>query len=203
MDARVLHFPGLLVNARVFLNGRLAGEVNPFNPFVDLSDLSQPRENAMIAVVMEQDFRRPTGQVLLYQGEPLRKWELTGWGESDLAELANRYNHTGTAANFPVDFAGGEMAWLHIDLPLSVDWSRGWELQLAGHGLKVSAWIGKHLVGRIWLPSEMRPRMTGGADDRMVLPASWLEEADGQLHLLLESVSSSGKLSCLKFVISI
>lgn len=48
---------------------------------------------------------------------------------------------------------------------------------------------------------KMRPHMAGGADDRMVLPADWLREAGGKLHLLLESVSPIGELSCLKFIL--
>jgi beta-galactosidase len=201
MDVCVLHFPGLQVNAQVFLNGQSAGVVNPFNPFVDLSDLSQPGETAVIAVAVEQDFRRSAGQVLLYQGESLQEWELAGWDESGLAGLANESALAAKDVNFPVTLAGGEMAWLHVDLPLSVDWDRGWDLQLEGHGLKVSAWIGKRLVGRIWLPSKMRPRMTGGAEDHMVLPVDWLQDANGQLHLLLEGVSSVGELSKLKFIL--
>ena len=97
------------------------------------------------------------------------------------------------------------MAWLHADLPLSADWERGWGLQLAGQGVKVSAWIGKRMVGRLWLPSAMRPRMAAGGDDRMVLPADWLREADGKLHLLLESVGNqpAGALSSLEFILDI
>jgi hypothetical protein len=84
-----------------------------------------------------------------------------------------------------------------------MDWERGWDLQVTGSGLKVSAWIGKQLVGRLWLPSEMRPRMAAGPDDRLYLPASWMREAAGKLHLLLESVSTSpaGELNNLKFIL--
>lgn len=190
LDRRILHFPGLQVNATVFIDGQLVGPVNPFNPFIDLSSLSSEIEIARIAIVLEQPFRRPAGEVLLYQGNPVQGWELAGWGESELADLAET-RATGTeSVKFPISLPQGGMAWLHADLPLAVDWERGWGLQVTGQGVKISAWLGKRLVGRLWLPSGMRPRMTGGLDDRMTLPAAWLREASGKLHLLLESVDN-------------
>jgi len=200
MDACILHFPGLQASAQVFIDEQLAGLVTPFNPYVDLRNLVRPGESARIAVAVEQNFRRPAGQVLLYQGESIGKWDLAGWDEDGLARLAQKKGNAGTAMNFPVKFVRGEMAWLHGELPLSVDWERGFDLQLIGHGVKASVMIGRHLVGRVWLPSEMRPRMTGGADDRVVLPAGWLREAGGKLHLLLESVSPEAELQSVKLV---
>jgi beta-galactosidase len=202
LDHRVLQFPGLQINAKVFIDGQLAGLVNPFNPFIDISSLSPAGETARVAIVVEQPFRRPTGEVRLYQGKSVQAWELAGWGESELADLAENSNPAGEAVHFPVSQARGAMAWLHTNLPLSIDWEHGLGLQLAGQGLKVSAWVGKCLVGRLWLPSETRPRMTGGFDDRMVLPSAWLREAGGQLHLLLESVDNQlvGELRELKLI---
>lgn len=200
MDTRVLSFPDVQVSAKVFLNGQAIGEVNPFNPYVDLSDASQPGETALIAVVVKQEFRRHTGQVFLYQGESLQDWNLTGWNESRLADLAEKKFVDGITTDFPVSLGAGEMAWLHTTLLLIEDWENGWNLQLTGTGIKVSAWIGRRLVGRVWLPSEMRPCMTGGADDRIVLPASWLKEAGGHVHLLLESVNPVGELLDLRLI---
>lgn len=202
LDRRILHFPGLQVNATIFIDGQLVGPVNPFNPFVDISGLSQAGEPARIAVVVEQPFRRPAGEVLLYQGNLVQGWELAGWGESELADLANNSAPEAESVILPLSLPRGGMAWLHADLPLAVDWERGWGLQLAGQGVKVSAWLGKRLVGRLWLPSEMRPRLTGGLDDRLVLPSAWLREAEGKLHLLLESVGNqpAGELGEIRFI---
>lgn len=202
LERRILHFPGLQVNATVFIEGQLAGLVNPFNPFIDVSGLSQAGGTARLALVVEQPFRRPSGEVLLYQGNAVQGWELAGWGESELADLAEPPATGAESVKLPISLPQGGIAWLHADLPLALDWERGWGLQLAGQGLKVSAWLGKRLVGRLWLPSTMRPRMTGGLDDRMTLPFAWLREAGGKLHLLLESVGSqpAGELSELKFI---
>jgi len=202
LDRRILHFPGLQVNATIFIDGQLVGPVNPFNPFVDISGLSQAGEPARIAVVVEQPFRRPAGEMLLYEGNLVQGWELAGWGESELADLANNSAPEAEAVILPLSLPRGGMTWLHADLPLAVNWERGWGLQMAGQGIKVSAWLGKRLVGRLWLPSEMRPRMAGGLDDRLVLPSAWLREAEGKLHLLLESVGNqpAGELSEIRFI---
>jgi hypothetical protein len=128
--------------------------------------------------------------VILYQGISVHGWELAGWGESDLAELTPTSTMNAEVVRLPLSLPHGKMAWLHTDLPLSTDWERGWGLQLVGQGVKISAWLDSRLVGRFWLSSEMRPRMTGGFDDRLVLPSAWLRQADGKLHLLLESMGS-------------
>lgn len=205
LDTRVLHFPGLQVRAEVYLDGRSAGVVNPLNPFLDISHLSREGVPALIAVAVDQHFRRPTGEALLYQGASLSGWELSGWGESGLAGMAEKYKKVSEPIKLPFSLGKGEMAWLYADIPLSADWNRRWGLQLVGQGLKVSAWIGNHLTGRLWLPSLVRPRMTGGADDRMVLPTSWLQEAHGSLHMLLESVDDhrNGELRELKLTLDI
>jgi beta-galactosidase len=187
---RFLHFPGLQVTAQVFVDGQSAGMVNPFNPTIDLSNFSQPGDTVQIAVLIEQAYRQPTGQVILYEGEALNDWHLAGWDEAYLFDLAEKLMSQGSRVHLPLTLQGGEMAWLNVTLPLDVDWERGWDLQFSGQGMKVSALIGKHLVGRIWLPSPMRPSMAGGPDNRIVVPVHWLREASGRIMLLLESVSS-------------
>jgi hypothetical protein len=167
---------------------------------MDISNLSKSGESATIAVAVDQDFRRPAGQVLLYEGRSLQGWEVAGWNDIGLANLAEKYSTTDEIVNFPISLKGGDMAWLYVDLPLSSEWKHGWNLKLAGQGVKVSAWMGRHMIGRIWLPSKMRPRMAGGADDRMVLPSDWLHDTEGKLWLLLESVSQDGQLSNVKFI---
>ncbi len=201
-DIQILHFPGLQVNARVFIAGQLVGVVNPFNPFIDVSSRLRGRKTARLAIVLGQPFRRPSGEVVLYQGNAIQGWELVGWGEAELSALAGSPVPQIESVKFPLTLPRGEMAWLHADLPLEIDWEQGWGLQLAGQGIKLSAWVGSRLVGRIWLPSEMRPLMTGGAYDRLVLPSAWLREAGGKVHLLLESVSNQpfGELNEIRFI---
>jgi len=205
LDTRVLHFPGLQINAEVIIKGQYIGKVNPFNPFVDITSYSKPGESATIAILVNQAFRRNAGQVVLYQGNSIDGWWLKGWDESTLANQAALVGLSGNLANFPVNLMPGEMAWLNADLPISNAWETNWGLKLTGHGIKVTAWLGEHLVGRIWLPSSMRPKMAGGLDDRMVLPAKWLREADGSLHLLLESVNteSPSELQKIEFTMEI
>jgi hypothetical protein len=148
---------------------------------------------------VEQNFRRSAGQVVLYEGKSVQEWEVAGWNDIELPRLAQKYQHMEKAVDFPIRLHGGELAWLHIDLPTSLEWEKAWNLKFVGQGIKVSAWIGRHMIGRVWLPSEMRPHMAGGADDRMILPSAWVHEGDGQLWLLLESVSQEGELSNVNF----
>ncbi len=200
-DTRVLHFPGIQVDAEVFVNGQTAGALNPYTPFVDISALTEPGKSARIAVIVSQTFRRPAGQVMLYQGTAIHGWELAGWNEVRCIELAEKSASDAGEVDFPLRFTGGAMGWLQADLPLTVDWDKGLALQLVGQDLKITAWIGEHMIGRIWLPSTMRPRMAGGMDDRMVLPAHWLREANGKIWLLVESVSPEAELRKLNIIL--
>ncbi len=204
-NTRVLHFPGIQSTSRVFVGGQMVGVVNPLNPFLDVSAASRPGETIQIDIVTDQPFRRSTGEVWLYQGNTLQTWELAAWGESQLASMGGNPDLAGLATKFPISLTRGAMAWLHVDLPLANEWERGWGVRFAGQGIKISAWVGNRLVGRIWLPSEMRPRMAAGLDDRMVLPASWLREAGGKLHLLLESVGDAplGELDDVEFILDV
>jgi beta-galactosidase len=201
LDTRVLHFPGLQVDAQVLLDGQMVGRINPFSPYTDISDISRPGATATIAIIVEQAFRRPAGQVVLYQGMALKNWNVAGWDESRLAAQAKKASLDGKGIQLPITLPAGAMAWLNTRISSSINWGQGWGLQIIGQGLKVSAWIGQRLAGRIWLPSPNRPRMAGGLDDRMVLPESWLQEAGGQIHLLLESISNGdGELSALNLI---
>ncbi|MBK8050395.1 MAG: beta-galactosidase [Anaerolineales bacterium] len=200
MDVCVLHFPGLEAAAQVYVDGQLAGLINPFNPYLDLSGVAQPSARICIAVAVEQDFRRPVGQAVLYPGDAIRDWRVAGWKEDRLVRLAHATWRDGTMVGFPMRFAAGEMRWLCAELPMDVEWESGFNLQYVGQGVKVTAVIGEHLIGRVWLPSAMRPRMTGGADDRMLLPAHWLREAGGRVQFLLESVDSPAELLDIKII---
>jgi beta-galactosidase len=206
MEACILHFEGLEASAQIFVDGRWAGPVNPLNPYVNVSRLVQPGATAILAIALEQDYRRPAGQVVLYQGTSVRDWCMAGWEEEGLARLAQESWDAsseldaggGAAAQPSVQMAGGAMAWLHAELPQAYDWECGFQLQFAGHGVKATVLLGERVVGRVWLPSDMRPRMAGGADDRVVLPATWVREAGGRVHLLLESVSPAGELQSVR-----
>jgi hypothetical protein len=46
MENRILSFPDLQFTAKVFVDGYMIGEVNPFTPFVDLSNCSKPGDSS-------------------------------------------------------------------------------------------------------------------------------------------------------------
>jgi beta-galactosidase len=186
-DTRVLHFPQLQVNARVFLGQSFVGQATPHNPWVDLSQAARAGESVLLAIGVDRQLRLAAGPLLLYQGQSIQEWELAGWGEADFARLAQRPAQSTAAVAWPYILAAGGMAWLRAQLPAAICTTAGLDLVFEGRGLKISAWLGERLVGRVWLPAQGRPRMAGGPDNRVALPAAWLQAAGGQLHLLIES----------------
>jgi len=190
-DRRVLHFPELQLNLGIYIDGIWTGQVTPSNPWLDLSGHTRAGGTAWLAISVDRQLRRSTGQVLLYQGQALGGWQVAGWGEAEFARLADSPAASASAVSLPVKLGAGQMAWLRGQItqgqPGPVD------LVITGREMKVSVWLGARLVGRLWLPAQERPRMAGGPDDRVYLPAAWIKEADGQLRLLLECTAGAGQ----------
>jgi beta-galactosidase len=201
-DTRLLHFPELQVHARVYLNQTLVGEATPHNPWVDLNSAPPPGDTVQLAICVDRQLRLSTGPVMLYQGQTIEQWELAGWGEADLARLTCKQPTESMEINLPYQFTAGKMAWLHTHLPDRVTSTAGLDMVFEGKGLKVSAWLGERLVGRVWLPAQLRPRMAGGPDNRIHLPPDWMKAADGNIHLLIESAGEKhfGELTKIDLV---
>jgi beta-galactosidase len=186
-DTRILHFPELQVNARVYLNQTLVGEATPHNPWVDLSSAAESAETVQLAIFVERQLRLTAGPVVLYLGQRIEPWEIAGWGEVELARLATRLPSGGMRMELPFRLEAGKMVWLHTHIPDHVIATAGLNMIFEGSGLKCSVWLGERLVGRVWLPSQLRPRMAGGPANRVHLPAGWMKAADGNIHLLIEN----------------
>ena len=187
-DSRVLHFPELKVNVRVYVDQELAGEATPFNPWVDLSCITRPGKAVRLAVIVDRQLRLTAGQVILYQGQAISNWQVQGWEEADFAGLLTSSPEVQQPVELPFTRPPGELTWMHGQIPESAVPEAALDMVFSGRNLKLSVWLGERLVGRVWLPSQNRPRMAGGIDNRVYLPASWIAKANGKVHLLIESV---------------
>jgi beta-galactosidase len=192
-DTRLLHFPELQVNLDVYVDRALAGEVTPFNPWLDVSAFTQAGETVLLAVSVERQLRLTPGPVTLYQGNAVGGWQVAGWGEAELSGLLKVQAEASVPAALPFQLAAGGMGWLHGQLPLDQLPGAPLDLIFEGSEMKVTVWVGERLVGRLWLPSQKRPRMAGGPSDRVYLPAAWLKAAEGQIHLLMECTAAQGQ----------
>ncbi|SFJ51422.1 Glycosyl hydrolases family 35 [Paenibacillus sp. UNC496MF] len=207
-DAFTLCFQGIQAIARVFVNGAAAGQVHPFDPYVDISAFVRPGEDNLIAVFLERVLGLPAGDVILYEGNASREWTLSACEEAGLLEHAERLAAGAAAAELPVELAPGGVAWLYGTLPEEAGGvPGGWRARAEGSGLKLTAFLGDTIVGRLWTAggaSSSRPVFSGGDQASFYLPGPWLlEREDGaRLTLLLEAVETGepGRLERLTFV---
>lgn len=194
-----LFFPDIAFRAEVYVDGRLLSHVNPHTPYVDLTPAAHPGQTVDIGIYAEQWYHAPGGTAQLFEGICPTNWWIAASGENELVSAAANARPHAISAEFPFHLDAGQMWWLYGDLPTS---DQCWTIRCDGRNLKISAFFNDRFVGRIWLPTEnVRPKMAGGNENLLYLPAPWFRNHSNALALLLESVHNiaSGELQELSF----
>lgn len=99
--------------------------------------------------------------------EPVRGWDVEPQPDDALLALAATAA-PGERVNLPLDLAPGDEAWFDAEVPAG-----GLSLRFEGRQIRVSAFAGNELLGRVWLDDPARPRFTGGDPTRLWLPSAW------------------------------
>ncbi|WP_219641192.1 beta-galactosidase [Cohnella sp. CFH 77786] len=197
-----VHFKGIQSLARIIVNGRDAGEVNPFDPYVDITSFVVPGERVELVVYLQRLLGLPAGRVLVYEGTEVQGFTVSAAEERELATGAQAAQRDGLAAALPLELAPGGAAWLSGSVRNSRG-GNGWRVKAVGTGLKLTAIFAERIVGRIWLPGgAARPVMTGGSPDSFCLPGPWFGANPENVTILLEAVDaeSPGRLTSLEFI---
>ncbi|WP_276352232.1 beta-galactosidase [Cohnella caldifontis] len=199
-DAWTVCFQDLQGYAKVRVNGREAGDAQPYAPYVDLTPFLSPGERAELEVRLQR--WGSSGRVWVYEGVEARAYSVSAAEERELAESARSAARDGIVQALPAVLEPGDVAWLAGSVPNSAA-GTGWRVRAIGRGLKLTALFAGRVVGRLWLPGgAARPVMTGGSADSFYLPGPWFEEGSGELLMLLEAVDaeSPGRLESLEWM---
>lgn len=197
-----LHFNGLQSLARLFVNGKDIGPVNPFDPYVDISAFVTAGQPVQLTVYVERVLGLSAGTVLLYEGVEAAGWTVSAAEEEELFSHAEILQEYGSSAELPVALEPGATAWLYAST-VNSEAGRGWRAKVNGTGLKLTVFLEGRIVGRLWLPCETdRPVLTGGSPDSFYLPGAWYEEDKGKISILLEAVdrNKQGRLESIQFI---
>ncbi len=198
-----LHFQGIQSLARLFVGGKEIGAVNPFDPYLDISEHVTAGETVELTVYVERVLGLPSGQVYLYEGVAAAEWSVSGAEEKELFAHAEMLRTDVSSAELPVVLEPGETAWLYAST-VNSEAGTGWRARAAGSGLKLTVFLEERIVGRIWLPSDdaNRPVFSGGSPDSFYLPGAWYEADKGRLAILLEAVdrNAQGRLESIQFI---
>ncbi|WP_127492650.1 beta-galactosidase [Paenibacillus glycanilyticus] len=191
-DSWILHFEGMQSTAKVFVDGKWAGDVGPFDPYLDLSDQLTAGQPAELAIFLERVIGLPAGRrAVMYEGVKAVNWVISGAEEPELSAHANAARSQSQVTELPVQLEAGQTAWLYSTIPNS-DNGKGWRAAVSGSGLKLTVFLEGRIVGRIWTPGEEgRPVITGGSPQSVYLPGVWFNKKEGELVILLEAVDQT------------
>ncbi|WP_162341441.1 beta-galactosidase [Paenibacillus paridis] len=197
-----LHFQGIQSLATVFVGGQEIGAVNPFDPYLDISDYVTAGQTVELTVFVERVLGLSSGQVFLYEGTVAKGWSISRAEEQELLTHLQWRREAAQAVELPITLKPGETAWLYATTANS-EAGAGWRTKVIGRGMKLTVFLEGRLVGRLWLHGgDTRPVLTGGSPDSFYLPGAWFEEGKGSLAILLEAVDrkEQGCLEALHFI---
>ncbi|AZN39714.1 beta-galactosidase [Paenibacillus albus] len=188
-DSWTLHFQGIQALAKVFVNGKEAGSVHSFDPYMNISAYVTPGEEVHVAVFLERVLGLSAGEVILYEGNSARDWRLSASEESGLLAHAAKEQPSAESQTLPVHLESGAVAWLYGKLEQPSD-GNGWRVQVKGSNMKLTVFLGEVIVGRLWTANGVtRTSFSGGSQESFFLPGPWLKPGDqNELTILLEAM---------------
>jgi beta-galactosidase len=173
------HIDGLTLPVEVSVDGA-ARIVSPIDPWVHL----HPGQGREIAVTAPHWPGSGSGAVELLRLAPVENWQVEAQPDSAIIALAGQ-DATGTGVELPLELAPGEEVWLDVPVP-----DGGQSLRFEGEQVRLSAFAGGELLGRVWLDDPHRPRFTGGDPARLWIPAAW---NSGTVRLLVRGTAGGAQ----------
>jgi hypothetical protein len=169
-----LHLDGLTVPVEVTVDGE-PRIVSPIDPWVHLAP-GQGRD----IVVTAPHWPGSGGGAELLRLAAVADWQVEAQPDTAILALADQ-DASGTDVELPLALAPGDEVWLDVPIP-----SGGRSLRFEGEQVRLSAFAGGELLGRVWLDDAHRPRFTGGDPGRLWIPAGW---NSGTVRLLVRGTA--------------
>ncbi|GAA2319531.1 hypothetical protein GCM10009853_092040 [Glycomyces scopariae] len=173
------HLGELALPVEVDVDGE-ARIVSPIDPWVHL----EPGRGRNVAVTAPHWPGSGSGPVELLRLEAVRDWRVEAQPDTAILALAGQ-DAEGLAVELPLRLAPGEETWLDVPVP-----SGGRSLRFEGEQVRVSAFAGGELLGRVWLDDPHRPRFTGGDPGRLWIPGAW---NSGTVRLLVRGTAGGAQ----------
>lgn len=197
----IVHLDGFQGKAVWYVNGKEAGTIHPYDPFLDLTPIVTPGEQLQLTVLLERSQGARAGRVRLYEAVDADNWTISGAEEGLLAH-AQRNQDSAMAVELPLSLDSGGAAWLYATVANSKQ-GRGWRVRVDGQGLKMTVFHNETIVGRLWLKGGAeRPVLTGGDASSIYLPGPWFGDDGAKISILLEAVDrqEQGQLHAFEFI---
>ncbi|WP_129785367.1 beta-galactosidase [Promicromonospora panici] len=156
-----LRLDGIAGSVSVTVDG-VARTVTEHDPWLHLT----PGEGHDVAITVPHlPGASPAAELLLL--EPVRGWDVEPQPDEAILALSLA-DAVGEPVPLPLELKPGEERWFDAAVPPG-----GLSIGFEGAQVRVSAFAGGELLGRVWLDDPARPRFTGGDAGRLWLPAAW------------------------------
>ncbi|NSW91171.1 MAG: beta-galactosidase [Firmicutes bacterium] len=191
VDHCFLYFEKIQCNAIVHINGKLVGEVDAYNNYLDISPFINERKEVEVCVTLyKRHYSEASGKVYLLAGTAFNDWLLAGCQEEELWRNAyEKFSGKSVPTKLPFTMEPGSITWLFGKIepdsehPCHV-------LKFKGQNAKLTVFFNGNIVGRIWLPSPNRPVMAGGIEDLAYLPGCWFrKDGNNYIIIMVEAIS--------------
>ena len=189
-DRRFLRFEGIGMKAALYLNGRLVGEIDRTNPWMDITEVTCPGEIAEIVVRLRADsVNSAPGTISLIAAQDIPRGDLVLRPMESLKALEAK---PVGSAGMPLSLRGGECRLLRVH----VSPEEGLEKWLRPQGTQIKTTIigHGHVLGRLFSGCDLQMLIRAGDDARVWLPREWLRE-DPEVLLLVEGMADNAVLN--------
>ncbi|NOU75661.1 hypothetical protein GC098_30535 [Paenibacillus sp. LMG 31458] len=203
-DTWILHTPGNFSHAYAYVNGHALGQLNPLNPYLDITPYVKAGVTATLTLFLDKTYGSLSGNIRLYEGTAAKQWTLSSCQENGLLQHAKASALKALPVEGAISLIPGTLSWLYGDLHHD-NQGLGWRVYVKGSNMKLTVFFNGHLVGRLWTQGGAnRPIFRGGSDESFYLPGPWFQggESGNEIAILLEAVSDSedALLEPLRFV---
>lgn len=187
--SRILSLEGADTPVWAYVDGSLIGKVNPFDPYLDLTEATRGKDQIELAFyTIRAAGREKMGLPRLYEGLELTECELATVADTRFPALS--IPGEGEEKELPISFAGGSLTALSLPIPAMQ--GKGFYLYAEGRQLLLAISAGGRLLGRL-LPGWEKAPPIAGDPNRLYCPASYCGE-EKELHLLAFALEEGAEL---------
>lgn len=192
-DTRILWMKGCKTPTCVYVDGRRIGEVDPGDPYLDITRFTKAGRPAELVVSTIKTLPYdPTGKPVLLSATSVSACLFAPLAAEELPKLALGKLE---ACTLPQPIIQGAVAAFQAHIPKSE--KRQW-IRFEGQRIKVTAIHNRHVLGRFFVDCEMEQVVVSGDPERAWLPGAWIQE-DGNVVLLVEAMAEDAVLEAVHF----
>ncbi|MCU9613093.1 beta-galactosidase [Caldibacillus lycopersici] len=189
---KILGFSKLDSSLRMFIDGKDLGVIHPKNPYINLSTYVKDKDYVDISIYTEKEKSQTLGEIYLLEGIPVTNWILAGDNEKGFHQIEAASKAVALPYELPLTLEPGKTGWLFSEIAKGTE-EESYSFRVNGNNSKVTVLVNDRLIGRLWLPSlTARPVFTGGQQNQLFIPASYLDQRQNRISIFIEAVDPEG-----------